>query len=261
MQDYLFDSARIGQACVDWIADWFAQNGNSTTKALLGISGGKDSTVAAGLCVKALGKDRVLGILMPNKVQNDISDSQQVVDFLQIAHYTINIGSAYQALTDSIQQTTHLTLTPQYNTNTPARLRMTTLYGIGALVGNCRVINTCNRSEDVQGYSTHYGDSVGDVSPLCRLTTEEVSAIGDWLGIPTQLTHKIPSDGMCGKSDEDNLGWSYHEINEIIRKNIQGPHYKEIIQKYLYNRFKIQIVQMPHFTPALPDWFLETYGI
>lgn len=250
----MFDVEKITAACIAWIQEWFRKNGNAETKAIIGISGGKDSTVVAGLLVKALGADRVIGVLMPNGVQADIEDSKRVVSHLGIKHYIININDAYKGLTKALNES-GLEETPQYISNTPARLRMTTLYGIGAMIGNCRVANTCNRSEDVQGYSTHYGDSAGDFAPVCRLTTEEVVAMGDYIGMPNDLTHKVPSDGMCGKTDEDNLGWKYSEINRIIRFNEHTEHYDAIVNRYKWNKFKLEIVRLPAFEPGLPDYF------
>ncbi len=262
MKPYIFDVAATTQACIQWIKDWMQQNGNEQTKVVIGISGGKDSTVVAALCAQALGRGRVLGVMMPNGIQPDIADSQKIIDHLQIPHITVNINEAYQGLNQAVQ--TAMPDAPfngQYLTNTPARLRMTTLYGIGALLGNARVVNTCNRSEDAQGYSTHYGDSAGDFAPVSKLTTEEVVAMGDYLGLPYELTHKAPSDGMCGKTDEDNLGWTYREVNQIIRENKQGEHYQAIVKRYLAMQFKLKAVQLPAFLPNLPDYFAETYGI
>lgn len=262
MTPYIFNVEQQTEALVTWIRDWFSKNGNSETKAVLGISGGKDSTVVAGLLVKALGKERVIGVLMPNGVQPDIDDSLAVVRHLDIKYYTININSAFKGITEEIGSVLGSgEMTPQYKTNTPARLRMATLYGVAAQIGNCRIANTCNRSEDVQGYSTHYGDSAGDFSPLSKLTTEEVVAIGDHIGLPGNLTHKTPSDGMCGKTDEDNLGWTYAEINRVIRCNERGEHYEAIVNKYKWMKFKLEIVRIPAFMPGLPDYFAETFGI
>ncbi|MCQ2350364.1 MAG: NAD(+) synthase [Paludibacteraceae bacterium] len=260
MEPYNFNVGQITESLICWIKDWFLKNGNSCTKAVLGISGGKDSTVVAGLLVKALGKERVIGVLMPNGEQPDIEDSLSVVKHLGIKYFVVNINNAYKGLTSEIKEQTGLDLTPQYLTNTPARLRMTTLYGIAANIGNCRIANTCNRSEDVQGYSTHYGDSAGDFAPLSKLTTEEVVAIGDYIGMPFTLTHKVPSDGMCGKTDEDNLGWKYSEINKVIRLNEKGEHYDAIIKRYNGMKFKLDIVRIPAFQPNLPDYFFETYN-
>ncbi|MBO7160460.1 MAG: NAD(+) synthase [Paludibacteraceae bacterium] len=262
MKPYVFNTAEITQACIAWIRHWMQHNGNDNTKVIIGISGGKDSTVVAALCAKALGKERVLGVMMPNKVQPDIADSEHIIKHLGIPAITVNIHEAYQGITSAITQALPQNqLNGPYLTNTPARLRMTTLYGVCALVGNARVVNTCNRSEDVQGYSTHYGDSAGDFAPVAKLTTEEVVAIGDYLELPYELTHKAPSDGMCGKTDEDNLGWTYHEINQIIRQNEVGEHYDAIVKRYLAMQFKLRAVQLPAFKPELPDYFAETYGI
>jgi NAD+ synthase len=226
--------------------------------AVIGISGGKDSAVTAKLLVDALGKDRVFGVLLPNGEQKDISDSQKVVDFLQIKNITVNIQNAYKGLTNELE--THL---PQasysyqnYSTNTPARIRMTTLYGIAALLGNAMVANTCNLSEDIMGYSTFYGDSAGSFAPVSKLTTDEVVAMGDYAGLPHEITHKAPSDGMCGKTDEDNLGFTYHEVNELARKNIKGENSEKIIAKYKANLFKVKIIDLPCYRPDLP-LFLE----
>lgn len=258
MAPYSFNTENITQSCISWIQDWFAKNGNNSTKAVIGISGGKDSTVVAGLLVKALGKERVFGVLMPNGEQSDIEDSYRVVKHLGIEYKVVNIADAYHGITNAL---TDMTPNSQYKTNTPSRLRMVTLYGIGAILGNSRVVNTCNRSEDVQGYSTHYGDSAGDFAPVCRLTTEEVVAIGDHIGLPHELTHKVPSDGMCGMTDEDNLGWKYSEVNSIIRENKRGEHYDAIVKRYLNMKFKIEIIHLPAFEPNLPDYFKETFGV
>ena len=157
-------------------------------------------------------------------------------------------------LTDEIQQ--YLPASDfsyeNYRTNTPARIRMTTLYGIGAILGNAMVANTCNLSEDVMGYSTFYGDSAGSFAPICKLTTDEVVALGDFAGLPKEITHKAPSDGMCGKTDEDNLGWTYHEVNELIRENKKGKHYEKIIERWKKNKFKLDIIRLPCFIPELP---------
>lgn len=206
---------------INWIRDYFKNNPDG--KAIIGISGGKDSTIAAALCVEALGADRVIGVLMPNGIQNDISDSYEVVARLKLQYHVVNINAAceglYKFLADAvflsggekaIKENTMIT------TNTPARLRMTTLYAVAALYPNSRVVNTCNRSEDYVGYSTKYGDAAGDFSPLGNLTVREVLEIGDDLGLPTHLVHKVPSDGMCGKSDEDNLGFTYEELDDWI---------------------------------------------
>lgn len=210
------DYNKIHEHIVKWIKNsWFGTNEN--IPVVIGISGGKDSTVCAALLTEALGKDRVIGVMMPNGVQTDIDDSKKVIEFLGIKGIEINIGGAYNELRSEInKQYPGISFPSLFTTNTPARLRMTTLYGIAAMFGGV-VCNTCNLSEDWIGYSTKWGDAVGDFSLLNCLTKSEVVALGDTIGLPYELIHKVPSDGMCGKTDEDNLGFSYDELDAYIR--------------------------------------------
>ena len=260
MSEYNFDVKKVTAEVIEWIQKWISENGNERTKVIIGVSGGKDSSVVSALMVKALGKDRVIGVMMPNGEQKDISDSQTLVSHLGIKNYTVNIAKAYEGIQSAFADAgviqTNDSFSSIFKTNTPARLRMTTLYGIGAQIGNCRIVNTCNLSEDLVGYSTFYGDAAGDFAPINKLTTEEVVAIGDYLGLPSSLTHKAPSDGMCGKTDEDNLGFTYHAVNEIARKNEKGLNYEKIIAKYKANLFKVKIIALPCYRPELP-LFLE----
>ena len=244
----------LSEQIIDWIRDYFkTTNGR---KAVIGISGGKDSTVAAALCVKTLGKENVIGVMMPNGVQSDIEDSEKIIKHLGIDSFVVNINYAYLNLVNQINE--HY-ITSQAQINMPPRLRMTVLYGVAQNIGG-RVVNTCNRSENVVGYSTIWGDSVNDFSPFGLLTTEEVMGIGDELGLPYDLVHKTPSDGLCGKSDEDNLGFTYAEINKIIRTGEKTEHFDEIVKRYNSNRFKLEMINLPHFKPNLPDFFLDNYN-
>lgn len=217
------------QDCINWIKDYFKDNPEG--KAIIGISGGKDSTIAAALCVEALGVNRVVGVMMPQGTQSDIDDSKEVCETLNIVPLLINIRHTCTVLMDQIagsltfaphnkeympDAVTTVISNPMIKTNLPARIRMTTLYAVAALYPNSRVVNTCNRSEDYVGYSTKYGDAAGDFSPLGNLTVREVLEIGDELGLPKHLVHKAPSDGMCGKTDEDNLGFTYNELDDFI---------------------------------------------
>ena len=205
------------QERIENITKWIRTQVPEGGKAVLGISGGKDSTIAAALCVRALGKENVVGVMMPNGVQNDIDDSKRVCELLEIEGILINIGKAYTELYDKVLGETLLPELPSIiTTNTPARLRMTVLYMIAGLFPNSRVVNTCNYSEDYVGYSTKYGDAAGDFSPLGDLTVREILAIGDALGLPYDLVHKTPSDGMCGKTDEDNLGFTYEQLDTYL---------------------------------------------
>ncbi len=243
----MFDAKRVSEECILWIRDFFEKNGKGCN-AVVGISGGKDSSVVAALCVEALGADRVIGVLMPNGVQHDIECAQRLVEHLKIKHYTVNIKATVDALKISLPS--DLALSEQTVNNIPPRVRMTTLYAISQSV-NGRVANTCNLSEDWVGYSTRYGDSVGDFSPLSRLTVQEVKAIGHHLGLPSDLVEKTPIDGLCGKTDEDNLGFTYAELDRYIRTGeIDDPVKKELIdRKHKANLFKLSL--MPIFEPNL----------
>ena len=243
----MFDALRIKNECVEWIRDFFAKNGPDCN-AVLGISGGKDSSVAAALCVEALGADRVIGVLMPCGEQADIDCSLKLVNHLGIRHYIVNIKDAVEGLKAAMPA--DLPLSAQSITNLPPRVRMTTVYAISQSV-NGRVCNTCNLSEDWVGYSTRYGDSVGDFSPLSRLTVAEVKEIGHLLGLPYDLVEKVPIDGLCGKTDEDNLGFTYAVLDRYIRTGeIDDPATKERIDRlHRINQFKLEL--MPVFEPNL----------
>lgn len=212
----LADPKRTKNEIVQWIREYFEANGKDCC-AVIGISGGKDSSIVAALCVEALGADRVLGVLMPNGRQKDITDSMRLVEVLGIASITVNIGGAYCNMVDVIGRSLPTTISEQAKINLPPRLRMATLYAVAqSLARGGRVANTCNRSEDFVGYSTKFGDSVGDFSPLANLMVHEVIQVGHELSIPQDLVDKVPSDGLCGKTDEDNLGVSYQEIDRYI---------------------------------------------
>ena len=250
----MFDAVKVKKDCVQWIRDWFDKNGPGCN-AIIGISGGKDSTVAASLCVEALGKDRVYGILMPNGVQYDIAYSQRVCKYLGIHSFECNIKKAYDAICEEISWAIYamsnlkvLKPTDQTKINLPPRLRMSTLYAISQSL-NGRVVCTDNASEAYIGYSTRWGDNVGDFSPLLNLTSEEVVAIGDALGLPYELTHKTPSDGLCGKTDEDNFGFTYEVLNKYIRTGVCDDEEikAKIDAKHQKNLFKLQPI--PAFIP------------
>lgn len=229
---------------IEWIKQYFKDNGKDCN-AIIGISGGCDSSVTAALLVKALGKDRVIGVLMPNGDQYDIDYSYQLVKFLDIKYYVININKPYLELTNEIDNKlkTDSKSYDIYRTNTPSRLRMATLYGISGLF-NGRVANTCNLSEDYVGYSTKFGDSAGDFSPISNFTKTEVRELGEELGLPKNLIYKVPEDGMSFKSDEEKLGFTYEVLDKYIRTGeIDDLKIKEKIDKiHLANLHKIQLM-------------------
>ena len=243
----MFDAVTIKNQCVAWIRDFFEKNGPDCC-AVLGISGGKDSSVAAALCVEALGKDRVVGVLMPQGEQGDIDMAYLLCDHLGIRRYEVNIANAVNGLLGALPE--ELALSQQARQNLPPRIRMSTVYAVSQSL-NGRVCNTCNLSEDWVGYSTRYGDSVGDFSPMSRLTVAEVKEIGHLLGLPYELVEKTPIDGLCGKTDEDNLGFTYAMLDRYIRTGeIDDPVAKERIDRlHRMNQFKLEL--MPIFEPNL----------
>ena len=243
----MFNAEKIKNECVAWIRDFFENNGKDCN-AVVGISGGKDSSVVAALCAEALGKDRVIGVLMPCGEQHDIDCAEALVKHLGIKYYVINVKDAVDAVKNNLPK--DIEITSQTVNNIPPRVRMTTLYAVSQSV-NGRVANTCNLSEDWVGYSTRYGDSVGDFSPLSKLTVQEVKAIGYELGIPRELVDKTPIDGLCGKTDEDNLGFTYAELDRYIRTGeIDDADKKALIdRKHKANLFKLEI--MPIFDPKI----------
>lgn len=242
----------IKDRLVDWIRDYFDHNGPGCT-AVVGISGGKDSSVTAALCVEALGKDRVLGVLMPDGIQSDIADAIALVEHLNIKHLVVNIGDTTKALTAAIEGAEGFGLVAtgmsrDSSINMPARIRMTTLYAVGqCLPKGGRVANTCNRSEDYVGYSTKYGDAAGDFSPLQNILVEEVRQLGHELGLPDFLIDKTPSDGLSGQTDEDKLGFTYADLDHyILTGQCQDPTIKAKIDRmHAMNLHKLQL--MPAF--------------
>lgn len=242
----MFDANKAVDHIVAWIQDWFERNGKNCN-AVVGISGGKDSTIVAALLIKALGKDRVYGVMMPDASLTDFGISKKVCSYLgihiSIHSCVININSAVSIVEDKITLATNR-LSTQTRTNLPARMRMVVLYAFSQSM-NGRVANTCNLSEDYVGYATRYGDGAGDFSPLSQYTVTEVRQIGNALGLPDEFVYKVPSDGLCGKTDEDNLGFTYDVLDRYIRtgeckdKDIKA----KIDELHERNKFKLELME------------------
>lgn len=248
-----FNAKKATDDCVSWIKNWFEENGKGCN-AVIGISGGKDSSVVAALCVKALGADRVIGVLMPNGNQHDIDCAELLCGHLKIKKYVYNIEKMHKAFYDSLPQGIDLS-TPS-KVNLSPRIRMTALYFLSQSL-NGRVANTCNLSEDYVGYSTRYGDSVGDFSPCSNFTVQEVKAIGRYLGLPEKLVDKPPIDGLCGKTDEDNLGFKYKTLDDYIRLGIKpdADTLARIEHLHKINLFKLEL--MKSFKFNVEDYYQE----
>lgn len=239
-----FDAVKVTADIIDWIKEWFDINGKGCN-AVVGISGGKDSSVVAALCVAALGKDRVIGVMMPNGSQHDIDVAIALCEALGIKSYTVNIKCAFDAVMDEIGGALD-EVSSQTKVNLAPRLRMTCLYAVSQSQ-NGRVANTCNLSEDYVGYSTRYGDAAGDFSPLSHLTVDEVKAVGRQLGLPPKFVDKVPIDGLCGKTDEDNLGFTYAVLDKYIRTGVCDDEKAKarIDRLHEINKFKLEL--MPSF--------------
>ena len=241
-----FCAKEIKKSLIQWTREWFDKNGKGCN-AVIGISGGKDSSVCAALCVEALGKERVIGVLMPNGVQSDIAHSRQLVEYLGIQNVTINIADAVSAVHTQLKEA-DIEVSEQTKINLPPRIRMSVLYAVSQSM-NGRVINTCNLSEDWVGYSTRYGDSAGDVSLLGKLTVQEVKTLGHELGLPENLVDKTPSDGLCGSTDEQKLGFTYAVLDRYIREGIcEDVSIRQRIDTlHRQNKFKLELI--PTFEP------------
>lgn len=253
--NYTFNAKETTEKAAQWIRDFFEKNGKGCN-AVIGISGGKDSSICAALCVKALGKERVIGVLMPNGEQSDIDMARLLVNHLDIKAVEVNINEAYKGVLNGLENAKPVNgfrmdgISNQTIVNLPPRLRMAVLYAVSQSC-NGRVANTCNLSEDWVGYSTRYGDSVGDFSPLARLTVAEVKEMGRFLGLPEVLVDKVPSDGLCGKTDEDNLGFTYAVLDKYIRTGVcEDPETKALIDdKHIKNKFKLELMPCFEYQP------------
>ena len=246
----MFNAEKVTKDIVQWIRDWFDNNGPGCN-GVVAVSGGKDSSVVAALLVEALGKDRVVGVMLPRGVQPDIDMSYLLVNHLGIKHYEINVGETIDALEREMRAVMgEDAVSTQAIVNLPPRVRMAATYAVSQSV-NGRVANTCNLSEDWVGYATRYGDNAGDFSPLSRLTVQEVKAVGRYLGLPDVLVDKVPSDGLQAKTDEDNLGFTYAVLDRYIREGVieDEETKKRIDHLHKINAFKLKYMDCFEYVP------------
>jgi NAD+ synthase len=246
----MFNAEKVKNDIVKWIRDWFEENGPGCN-GVVAVSGGKDSSVVAALLVEALGKDRVIGVMLPRGVQPDIDMSYLLVKHLGIKSYEINVGETIDALEREMRNVMgEDAVSTQAIVNLPPRVRMAATYAVSQSV-NGRVANTCNLSEDWVGYATRYGDNAGDFSPLSRLTVQEVKAVGRVLGLPDVLVDKVPSDGLQAKTDEDNLGFTYAVLDRYIREGVieDAETKKRIDHLHKINQFKLKYMDCFEYVP------------
>lgn len=212
---------------------------------VIGISGGIDSTCVAALACKIFGKERVIGVSLPCDGQKDMADVDKVFELLGLKRVTIDIGDMLNEGLTSLENQA-LEVTDTCKTNMPARLRMVMLYGVAQCTGGV-MVNTCQLSEDVCGYSTLFGDNAGSYAPLKELTKTEVKAISEWLGIPSSLVFKAPQDGLQPLTDEQKLGISYDKVDNYIRNSgsVSVVEESKILELFYKNKFKLEIVKIP----------------
>lgn len=251
----------------NWIRNYFADNGSAETCAVIGISGGKDSTIAAALCARAIGPERVIGVLMPDGEQEDIDVARRVCEYLGIKSCEINIYDTMTSFFMGIPNEiiTGPSLSNKARINSPARIRMAYLYAVAAQVGG-RVVCTCNRSEEYVGWSTKYGDAAGDFAPLLDYTVREVKTIGQYLGLPDEFVNKVPIDGLCGKTDEESFGFTYEQLDAYILDNVIPDVNTLGHIKWLYrnSKHKRDALWIPHCKvltqhPIGEEWKPHTY--
>ena len=251
--EYKFDPESVYNTIHNHWFEWTNHNAINNPYVVIGISGGKDSTVVAGLFVKMLGKDKVIGVSLPCNGQKDMLDVNKVFEYLGIKRLTLDIGTAFNSIINSIE---NCAIEVKYDTKTnlPARLRMSALYAVAQSV-NGIVLNTCNRTEDNLGYSTWGGDNFGSYAAIQDLTVTEVIALGDWLGLPYELVHKTPIDGLQPLSDEEKLGMKYADVDKVIRLNEGSDELKRKIKaKYLASKFKLEYLHLPGPMHNFPDF-------
>ena len=243
-----FDVKKQTEALIAYTRDWFNKFGDNS-RAVIGISGGKDSSVTAAVLKEAIGTDRIRAVIMPNGEMSDIDDAILLANHLGLTYEIVPITDYYNAAIATFEKATTFDVTKDLKINLAPRLRMSTLYAVAQGQGvTSFVVNTCNASEDYVGYSTKYGDAAGDVSLLQDLTVTEVLQVGEYLGLPKQLVHKVPSDGLSGMSDEDKLGFKYAQLDEYIsdsNADIPADVRESIQKKYVANLHKLQL--MPAF--------------
>ena len=253
MRNYEFDAAKTKDEIITWIRNYFRKNGPDCN-AVVGISGGKDSSIVAALCCEALGNGRVIGVLMPQGVQEDIDVARELVKHLGIKSFEINIAETVNTLLAK-GRIAGLCDSKQARVNLPARIRMATLFMVSQSM-NGRVANTCNYSEDYIGWATLFGDGAGQFSPLSKLTVTEVNAVGRELGLPEKFIEKAPADGLTGKTDEDNFGFTYDFLDKYIRTGDFGGDTAtaaKIDRMHEANLFKD--LPMPMYDPSLFNWW------
>lgn len=243
--EYKFNAQETADKLVEWLREYFNNNGKPIN-AVVGCSGGKDSTVVLAALVKAIGPERVYAILMPNDEQADINDSYKVCQYLHLEPHVCNIAPAYVGVLHSIMK--DFQPSEQAMINAAPVIRMATLKAIAQSV-NGRFTCNGNLSEKYIGWFTINGDDQGALKPLINLTVTEIIQVGLALGLPEWMVKKTPSDGLCGSTDEDKFGFTYEVLDRYIRT---GKCEDEAVKQKIismHNRNKFKLEPMPEFNP------------
>ena len=214
----VFNAELETKRIIEFIRKYYKDN--NLGGVILGISGGKDSAVVAGLFTLALGKENVIGVTMPCHSKNDDKiDAKLVSDYYGFPLVNFDLTRIYDSFKDELTSLGEFTDEDTKNSdiNLKPRLRMATLYYLAALYSSVRgktylVAGTSNKCELFVGYFTKGGDSVHDIAVIADFTVEEVIKIGEYIKVPDIVLYKIPDDGLSNLSDEDKLGVKYSEI-------------------------------------------------
>lgn len=255
-----FDAVKVKDQLVQGIRDWFDKNGKGCN-AVIGLSGGKDSTIVAKLCVEALGANRVYGFGLPDKGQG-LNEADEIADWLGIHFSEVPIHEITEATNNGIwnsflyssknDSAINITISDQTKQNIPPRIRMTVLYAFSQSL-NGRVIGTCNASENYIGYFTKYGDGASDFEPIAELTVHEIYQIGDALGIPKKWVYKVPDDGLPHSCPDDEkfekMGFNYEKLDKYIREGTSGDDVADnaIARMHEMNLFKMKMSDTINF--------------
>lgn len=210
-KELLFDPQEARMILREFLTVEFRNAGFSN--AVLGISGGVDSAVVAYLAAEALGKDNVLGVLLPYRTSDpkNIADAQLVVERLGIRSEFVDISPMVDAYCERYAVTD-----VQRRGNIMARMRMVILYDLSARE-RALVLGTSNKSEILVGYGTIYGDLACAVNPLGDLYKSQVWLLAEALGVPQQIIEKPPTaDLWKGQTDEGELGLKYSELDRVL---------------------------------------------
>ena len=231
------DCVVLKNKIVEWIRDYYRTN--NLKGAVLGVSGGKDSAVVAGLMSEAIGPENVVGLTLPcHSRQMDADGAKLVADHFGFELLNVDLTDVCDLFESNIDKLGDFTAEQRSDSsiNLKPRLRMSTVYYMAALLSKVKggtyiVPGTSNACELYVGYFTKGGDSVFDIAPIYNLTVDEVIGVGEALGVPEEVLYRVPDDGLSGKSDEEKMGVKYADISSLIKGEEVDELEREKIEK------------------------------